>query len=97
MRCATRLVARVALLTTLLAGCSPSAPVAPATGTGDTAYPRLTPACPRTQPTGKPPVVTVAQLNIVSGSPIRSRVGELFRQLSKLFFERMDAAFNLFG
>ena len=68
MRCATRLVARVALLTTLLAGCSPSAPVAPATGTGDTAYPRLTPACPRTQPTGKPPVVTVAQLNrIVAG------------------------------
>lgn len=64
---ATPVLAGVALLTVVLAGCSPTSGGA-ATSPGPAAYPRLSPACARATPTGKPPAVTVAQLNrIVAG------------------------------
>ena len=68
MRRATPVVAEVALLAAVLAGCSTAPRGAPGTSTGGTAYARLTPTCPRATSTGKPPVVTVAQLNrLVAG------------------------------
>ena len=70
MRRFASFVAGAALVSLTLAGCSEAAsPAGDATRSGDTAaYPRLTPACPRVTSTGKPPVVTVAQLNrIVAG------------------------------
>jgi hypothetical protein len=68
MRRATRLVTGTTLLAALLVGCSSDHREVPATSTDSTAHPRLTPACPPAMPTGKPPVVTVAQLNrIVAG------------------------------
>ncbi|MEP6856144.1 MAG: DUF4185 domain-containing protein [Pedococcus sp.] len=59
-----------ALAVLALVGCSgaSSSGGATATAAGAVAYPRLTPACPSAPSTGKPPVVTVAQLNrIVAG------------------------------
>lgn len=51
-----------------LAACSTTSGGGPTRSTTGQAYPRLTPTCPRPKPTGKEPVVTVAQLNtIVAG------------------------------
>ena len=70
---ATPVLVGVALLTALLGGCSTTSggdgPRSPATTSPDhTAYPRLSPACARATSTGRPPAVTVPQLNrIVAG------------------------------
>lgn len=55
MRRATPVVVGVALLAAVLAGCSTAPRGAPGTSTGGTAYPRLTPTCPRATSTGAPP------------------------------------------
>ena len=56
------------VLTAVLAGCSTTPGGGGGTTPGDAAYPRLTPTCARVTPTGKPPAVTVTQLNrIVAG------------------------------
>jgi hypothetical protein len=55
-------------LAAVLVGCSTGPGGERAPSQGDAAYPRLTPACARATATGKPPVVTVSQLNrIVAG------------------------------
>ncbi len=70
MRRTASLVAGAALVSLALVGCSDgSSPGAAASRSlGAAAYPRLTPVCPLVTSTGKPPAVTVAQLNrIVAG------------------------------
>ena len=70
MRRTATFVAGAALVSVALAGCSgaPSPGGATTRSASTAAYPRLTPSCPRVTSTGKPPVVTVAQLNrIVAG------------------------------
>ena len=70
MRRTASFVAGAALASLALAGCAEASSPGGATtsSAGTAAYPRLTPACPRATSTGKPPVVTVAQLNrIVAG------------------------------
>lgn len=69
MRRATPFVAGAALVLLALVGCSaPPRTDASTPPASAPAYPRLTPACPTASSTGRPPTVTVAQLNrIVAG------------------------------